>query len=199
VFERLHYVVARVVNGKINYSMGEGPALLLNDDCILDKRQAGRPAINRLNFSPIRVMADQQYGDEKQRQLREYELNPVDPVYVLLPDGTEGIALLSETCAIPANYFRLESIQDESDAGDTYRVSIGRAAVDTRICTMEPHERRLLQEKLALFWTGAALEPVCAVCWEVCVETAGAWTHFERNTDHEVELTQSHKALLGLA
>ena len=183
--------------GSLTFGTGKGPALLLNDDCILDKRSAGNPQIKRLNFAPMRVMADQQYHEGKEASLRNGEVNPPDPVYVDLGAEGEAVALLSETFSLPAGYFGLVASQDPSDQVDDYRLAIEKAYRDTRTHSMDPTEVRLLQEKLALFWTGAILEPVCAMCWELCMETAGSWRHLDGSADHTVELTRSYAFLVA--
>ena len=206
VFGSVPVPTHRLVNGRVMHGTKDAPALLLTDDCILDKRSDANPAIKRLNLSPIWPMEDQKYSARKTAALRSGLVNPPDPIYVNLAgyvatgEPVEGVAMLSETFAVPESYFGITAITDASDVVDSYRHAISRTRTDTRMCTMDQAEKRLLREKLALFWAAADLQPVCAICWCPIEEiTSGMWTHTGPASDgHTVALTASHQAILEL-
>jgi hypothetical protein len=182
--------------GGVRFVEQRGSALLLTDNCILDKRTSrrGEIRIGRLHFAPVRALGDLTLDPDSLRRLRGNELNPPEPIFLNLGDDGEFIALIGETFSIPAPYFELEGTTDESDPTDNHRVKIGRTDHDTRIWAMETHEHRLLQEKLAYFWSHAELSPVCAVCWQDCELSEGEW-HHQNDGGHIVQLTDSKAAL----
>lgn len=206
VFAAVPIPTSRLANGRVEFgTRAEAPAVLLTDDCILDKRSNGHPSFKHLNFAPLWSLQEMRYDERKRSALRAGELNPADPVYLNLDgfvDSTEepeAIALLSQTFWLPERYFDLHPMEDETDCTDGYRHKISRRRTDTRRCTMEPSERRLLQEKLAFFWIGVELDPVCSVCLQACGEVSGgSWAHLDRALDglHAVELTASFRALI---
>jgi hypothetical protein len=204
IFASVPIPTCRLKSGRVIFGTDEGgPAVLLNDGCILDKRSGGLPALKRLNLAPLHSMADQGYSSRKAAALRNREINPPDPIYVNVQEALdidqdgEAIALISETYALPANYFDLVPLEDPADEEDGYRAGIARTNRDTRVLTMEAAEVRLLQEKLALFWSGIELDPVCATCWGLCEQTDSSWVHIESSrADHSVTLTRSHLARL---
>lgn len=199
LFSEVPLVIAHVnERGAVRYVEGTGPALLLTDNCILDKRTRKRqtPKVGRLHVAPVRALADLDLEEDSQRRLLAGELNPPEPIYLDLGRDGQAVALLGETYPIPSEYFGLEATKDDADAGDDYRVMIGRTDRDTRSYAMERAEQRLLQEKLAYFWSHAELTPVCTTCWNDCEEALGDWTHLDSTiADHVVTLTESRLAL----
>jgi hypothetical protein len=187
------------VNERTGFQRLEGDAwgVLLTDNCILDKRtsSAGLPSVRRLHFAGARLLEKAQLGDDRERRLRAGELNPAELVY--LPLGTEGdyVAEIGLTMAIPASHFALEGTEDPDDSDDPFRVQ--PTDHDSRVLTMDKAEKRLLQEKLALFWAHAELAPVCAQCWRAIEELDGEWSHVELETDHVVVHTRSRAAQIA--
>lgn len=142
---------------------GNGTALLITDDCQLDKRtsKAQKPKVSRLQFVPVRDLVEQQLGHDLERRLRAGEVQPPEVVYLPLSDGLEGVALLGEAYHIPASYFSLEVVDFSGQAGadpeDPFHVCPTRH--DSRALTLSNDERRLLQEKMAWYWTHMKLPP----------------------------------------
>jgi len=157
----LPWCLAVESGGAVEFVLDRGAALLLTDDCQLDKRtsRAAKPKVSRLQFAPLRDLAAMKLEDDTIRRLRAGEINPPEAMYIDLGDGQECVALLGEAYTIPASYFALEC-QDftghfEADIEDPVHVVPRRA--DTRDLTMEPHELLLMQQKMALFWLHAEL------------------------------------------
>jgi hypothetical protein len=208
VFSAVPRPNCNVKNGRVaSYGLKTEPALLLTDDCFLDKRVEDKyPMVKRLNFAPIWSMAGQKYVEAKAADLRGGALNPADVVYIdlhgleVLEGETEGVALLSETFTIKASHFELEPVEAPKlevtvdPTRDRYRHAIGpHSTSNNRVVTMELAEKRLLQEKLSYFWTRSELEPVCSTCWEPIDEVEENWKHAVpgRDGDHDATPTAS--------
>jgi hypothetical protein len=191
-----------VVNASIHL---DAAAILLTDNCVIDKRVNENPAVKKLQFAPLYELASREFSNDKLEQLRSGELNPADICYVDLKgfgDLTGGLEeacfLLSESYSLPANYFKLIGMTDADATGDSFRTAIGMRQRDTRILNMDPRERRLLQEKLSFFWVSALLEPICDECKvSVARGTGTDWIHSEGEpVGHWVTHTRSYQALI---
>jgi hypothetical protein len=144
-----------------------GPALLLTEDCQIDKRTSSgkrpKPA-SRFQLAPIRLLDINHVGHDRVTRLRAGDLNPPEMIY--LDDagtGEEAMALLGESFPLPSAYFQLElrsfdDHPDNVDDDDPMRMVAGRPGLQ-RSRTMTAPERQLLQAKLAFYWTHSSLEP----------------------------------------
>jgi hypothetical protein len=148
--------------GAVQWSNTPGAALLLTDNCILDKRtsKAQKPKAKRLHFAPIRLLADASLEQDQIDKARRRELNPPEPVYLDLRayDMGECVALIGETYPVPVDHFGgLTGTSDPNDSGDSFRSAIANPDRDSRICTMEQAEIDDLLAKMAFFWLHAEL------------------------------------------
>ncbi|MGC2192648.1 MAG: hypothetical protein WA751_09975 [Candidatus Dormiibacterota bacterium] len=138
-----------------------GTALLVTDDCQMDKRtgRAQKPKITHLQFVPVRDLKSVRLEEDTVTRLRDGDLQPPGAIYLELTADLEGVAFLAESFPIPAQYFALESqdfsAEPGSDPADPFHVVPTQN--DTRGLTMTAEERRLLQQKLAFYWSHAEL------------------------------------------
>ncbi len=145
-------------DGALTFIPGRGSAVLLTDDCQLDKRtgSAKRPKVSRLQFAPLHDMESANLEADLRDRLLRGELNPPEMIYVSnIGDDRQAVGLLGEAYPIPAVFFGLE-IQNfaghlYSDPDDPNHLVATRN--DSRILTAEEGERRLLKQKLAFYWT----------------------------------------------
>ena len=141
-----------------------GTAILITEDCQLDKRtsRAQRPKISRLQFAPVHDLPTAGLDVDTVRRLRSGDKQPPEAFYLKLSDEQEGVVFLGESYPIPAAYFRLESkdFSDDPGADPADPFHVVPTANDSRALTVDPAERRwLLQEKMAWYWTHMNLPP----------------------------------------
>jgi hypothetical protein len=133
-----------------------GPALLVTNDCDLDKPRGKKPdappRIERLQFLPLADLGEQ---DATRQQLaRKRELAPAEVVYVGrdVPGVGEAFGLLSEMYSLPAGYFDLElRTSDHADAEPGKRLAHARSH-GTRLGRLSTQDVELLGLKMAAFW-----------------------------------------------
>lgn len=155
VFRSVPIVYPRQVDDQIKFESRSGAALLLTENCQLDKigPGEGQPAIRRLVFAPIWPLTA--LATSMQRLLREHQVNPPEGVY--LDDigvGQETTALLGEAYQLPASYFSV-SIQDfhGTPGLEPHAVRLVANRNADRLCSMTTAERLLLHDKMTVFWT----------------------------------------------
>ncbi len=145
----------------VMYGTREGTGLLVTDDCQMDKRtsRAKKPKATRLQFVPVHDLADAGLETDTVRRLREGNVQPPEAIYLRLDDHKEAVAFLGESYPIPSVYFALESQDCSSEPGSdpTDPFHVVPTENDTRALTMNAVERRLLQAKLAFYWSHAEL------------------------------------------
>jgi hypothetical protein len=155
--------VIRHDHDRVEYLTDRGSALLITEGCQLDKRtsKTQAPKIKRLQFVPVRDYAEANLGDDLDRRLRNGDLNPAEAMRLDLGAGDEGLVFLSEAYTIPSAYFQLtsEDYTGAEGADPTDPFHVVPQEHDTRELTLDGVERRLLQEKLALFWTHMEMPP----------------------------------------
>ena len=153
LFARLNAPVIDVQVGDRNWSSHPVPALLVSQNCIIDKRsRAGDPTIRNLQFLPARrvdILNDQ----NREAVLRQRNVQPADPFLVgAADDGYEYYALLSELFSVPIECLgRLG--WDEQDADD-WRLTAPDAV---RLGRITDEDLDLLQQKMMAFWAGYRL------------------------------------------
>jgi hypothetical protein len=165
VFSDVPLVVASYENGEVGFTATTGPALLISEDCQIDKRtsRAGKPKpANFFQLVPVRALSRNQLGSDLVRRLLDGDRNPPALVYLDDVGGNEALAVLSESFPLPSAYFELD-VEDftgdpRHDPNDPDPVHVvARRPGLHRVAAMSEAERHLLQEKLAFYWTHAEL------------------------------------------
>jgi hypothetical protein len=140
------------------YRRSSGTALLLTEDCQLDKpgKEGEAPRIPFLQFTPIISIDRSGISPSDMGQLKKGWVNP--PGLIYLDDvggGVPGIADLGQAYPVASSYFELV-IADYGDHPEVTEAPATRArprANGQRDLTMTKEERDLFHQKLVAYWT----------------------------------------------
>ncbi len=128
------------------------PALLITNDCEMDKRtRSGRLKVPYLHFLPLHAMLAQDAN--LQKVLRQEGVNPAGALFVGdVPGVGDAIVSLAEVTGVPISFFEPRLLRPDFLPEATNDMYLVIDANDTRIGTLEESRRELLQAKLAAYW-----------------------------------------------
>lgn len=128
--------------GRVLFDAARGMAMLVSQDCVLDKQKQGESTVLRLSFVPVRPLSE--LAAPQQPLVRAMRLEPFE---VMPIEGEQFYyAVLSETFYLPASYFQA---QLRAFDGELRLVATRN---DTRVGCLTEEGRSLLSRKQAAFW-----------------------------------------------
>lgn len=156
IFSSVPIVRAGVEGGIAVQGLQRGPALLISNDCAIDKKSGpGRSTLEYLSFLPIQDVAALNRGRAAALRGQGADLQPYNALYLgELSEIGVGYADLAQPFTLPALLLRTE-LRDFTDAetGEGGDRRIVATMHDTRVGTLSAASRIVLWRKWAIQWT----------------------------------------------
>lgn len=148
----------------LSASFQRGPAMLVSQDCVLDKASRGRPTIERLAFIPVR--RTDSLPSDRVAGLRAMDAKPrpecLQPFAAQYLGEIEQLGdtyvLMSDVFSLPVEYFDVALTNFGLDAEGTPQVHLSVPGTFDRSMRLGPDDLDLFQHKYSIFWTRLELD-----------------------------------------